>query len=119
MPHELVANVLVMIDVILVRLPHSSVQKNAAVPLNVQLKLGDTSSPEELVRNFSMRFRSAEWPAEHPLPEVYYDVHSVELDQGKRGALHAKCIVVDEHRVFVSSANLTEAAQKRNIEAPQ
>jgi phosphatidylserine/phosphatidylglycerophosphate/cardiolipin synthase-like enzyme len=30
--------------------------------------------------------------------------------------MHAKCVVVDGHRVFVSSANFTEAAQERNVE---
>jgi phosphatidylserine/phosphatidylglycerophosphate/cardiolipin synthase-like enzyme len=34
----------------------------------------------------------------------------------KPGSLHAKCIVVDNEQVFVSSANFTEAAQNRNIE---
>jgi phosphatidylserine/phosphatidylglycerophosphate/cardiolipin synthase-like enzyme len=32
-------------------------------------------------------------------------------------ALHAKCVVVDDRMAFVSSANFTEAAQQRNIEA--
>jgi phosphatidylserine/phosphatidylglycerophosphate/cardiolipin synthase-like enzyme len=31
--------------------------------------------------------------------------------------LHAKCIVVDDRKAFVTSANLTTAAQERNIEA--
>jgi phosphatidylserine/phosphatidylglycerophosphate/cardiolipin synthase-like enzyme len=31
--------------------------------------------------------------------------------------LHAKCVVVDKQVAFVSSANFTEAAQVRNIEA--
>jgi len=31
--------------------------------------------------------------------------------------LHAKAIVVDDERLFVTSANLTEAALDRNIEA--
>jgi phosphatidylserine/phosphatidylglycerophosphate/cardiolipin synthase-like enzyme len=33
-----------------------------------------------------------------------------------RSSLHAKCVVVDEIDVFVSSANFTEAGQERNIE---
>jgi phosphatidylserine/phosphatidylglycerophosphate/cardiolipin synthase-like enzyme len=32
-------------------------------------------------------------------------------------SLHAKCVVVDERWAFVTSANFTEAAQERNIEA--
>lgn len=30
--------------------------------------------------------------------------------------LHAKCVVVDGRRSFVTSANFTEAAQERNFE---
>jgi len=33
-----------------------------------------------------------------------------------RSSLHAKCVVVDNEYVFVSSANFTEAGQERNIE---
>ena len=35
---------------------------------------------------------------------------------GHRGMLHAKCAVADHSRLFVSSANLTEAAMSLNIE---
>ena len=38
------------------------------------------------------------------------------LERGKSVALHAKCVVIDEFDLFVSSANFTEAAQQRNIE---
>jgi phosphatidylserine/phosphatidylglycerophosphate/cardiolipin synthase-like enzyme len=33
-----------------------------------------------------------------------------------RASLHAKCVVIDGRIAFVGSANLTEAAQRRNIE---
>ena len=33
-----------------------------------------------------------------------------------RASLHAKCLVVDEQQVLLTSANFTEAAQARNIE---
>lgn len=35
---------------------------------------------------------------------------------GPMGVLHAKAVVVDDEIVFVTSANLTEAAFDRNIE---
>jgi phosphatidylserine/phosphatidylglycerophosphate/cardiolipin synthase-like enzyme len=38
------------------------------------------------------------------------------VSAGDRAVLHAKCVVVDRARAFVTSANLTEAAQYRNIE---
>ena len=84
--------------------------------LDVQRANGDTSMPEEILRRFSQRFRSTQWPLQRPLPELYFDPRSVALDRSTAGSLHAKCVVVDSERVFVSSANFTEAAQERNIE---
>lgn len=84
--------------------------------LNVQRTNGDTSKPEEILRRFSHSFRSSQWPPERPMPEVYYDPRGVELDRSKAASLHAKCVIVDARRLFISSANFTEAAQQRNIE---
>jgi phosphatidylserine/phosphatidylglycerophosphate/cardiolipin synthase-like enzyme len=84
--------------------------------LDIQRKDGDTSMPEEVVRRFSEHFRSTQWPLQRPVPEIYYDTRSVGLERSKAGALHAKCVVVDAQRLFISSANFTEAAQVRNIE---
>jgi phosphatidylserine/phosphatidylglycerophosphate/cardiolipin synthase-like enzyme len=84
--------------------------------LDIQRKDGDTSIPEEIVRRFSERFQSTQWPVHRPFPEVYYDTRSVSLERRKAGVLHAKCVVVDAQRLFISSANFTEAAQERNIE---
>ncbi|MBM4319748.1 MAG: phospholipase [Deltaproteobacteria bacterium] len=61
-------------------------------------------------------FRKEIWPWE-PVPEVYYDPRSLEAAGEESACLHAKCVVVDDERAFVTSANLTEAAQERNIEA--
>lgn len=47
-------------------------------------------------------------------PLVYYDRRSVDLRA--RGKLHAKAVVVDEDRVFVTSANLTFAAWDDNVD---
>ena len=68
------------------------------------------------MRRFAHKVRSEVWPADRPLPAVFYDPRSLSLDRNKRTALHAKCVVVDRQVVFVSSANFTEAAQERNIE---
>jgi len=84
--------------------------------LDIQRKQGDTSADSEVVGRFAHRFRTAQWPASRPLPEVYYDPRSLAMDTKAGAALHAKCIVVDGFEVFVSSANFTEAAQERNIE---
>lgn len=84
--------------------------------LDIQRKTGDTSAASEIVAHFSHRFRTTQWPYERPLPEIFYDPRSLSLEIERRAALHAKCVVVDDLEVFVSSANFTEAAQQKNIE---
>lgn len=84
--------------------------------LDVQRHPGDTSATSEIVRRFADRFVHAQWPANRPLPAVYYDPRSLEVETAQRSCLHAKCVVVDRRTVFISSANFTEAAQDRNIE---
>lgn len=37
-------------------------------------------------------------------------------ESGRRGAVHAKCIVADDRKAFITSANLTEAAMDHNME---
>ncbi len=76
----------------------------------------DTSLDSEVVKRFLHRFRTREWPGER-LPELFYDPRSLDSDRLRRGSLHAKCVVVDLEVAFVSSANFTEAAQQRNVEA--
>jgi phosphatidylserine/phosphatidylglycerophosphate/cardiolipin synthase-like enzyme len=77
---------------------------------------GDTSISSDLVHRFAERFKARQWPTDRRLPEVFYDPRSLELTVEKRACLHAKCIVVDQRAIFVSSANFTEAAQERNVE---
>jgi phosphatidylserine/phosphatidylglycerophosphate/cardiolipin synthase-like enzyme len=82
--------------------------------LNIQRKWGDTTAADHLVRKFSERFWTKEWPGVLR-PRVFYDPRSLELE-GMAGVLHAKALVIDDESVFVTSANLTEAALDRNIE---
>jgi phosphatidylserine/phosphatidylglycerophosphate/cardiolipin synthase-like enzyme len=84
--------------------------------LDIQRPSRDTSSTTEIVVRFVERFRRQQWPANRPLPSLFYDPRSLDLAQDKRACLHAKCVVIDGAQVFVSSANFTEAAQLRNIE---
>lgn len=82
--------------------------------LNIQRRKGDTTSANDLVRRFADRFWRTDWPGT-ARPRVYYDPRSLEAD-GPAGVLHAKAVVTDDEVVFVTSANLTEAALDRNIE---
>ena len=69
-----------------------------------------------LLREFANTFRQDIWPGQR-LPEVFHDPRSLIIDAGVKACLHAKCVVVDEERLLVTSANFTEAAHERNIEA--
>lgn len=82
--------------------------------LNIQRGKGDSTSADQLVRKFADRFWKVEWPGTAK-PRVFYDPRALDVD-GPGAVLHAKAMVVDDERVFVTSANFTEAALDRNIE---
>ena len=84
--------------------------------LNISRGLNDLDLPTKIVRRFFKRFQDYQWPVGYRLPDIYYYPPSLENDSNKRSCLHAKCVVVDDESVFISSANFTEAAQCRNIE---
>jgi len=82
--------------------------------LNIQRQRGDTTASEQLVRRFADHFWKTDWPGSSR-PSVFYDPRALD-PQGPGGVLHAKAVVADDEAVFVTSANLTEAALDRNIE---
>ena len=84
--------------------------------LNISRPDRDTTASKILVSRYAQRFKDKQWPNGCRLPEVFYDPRSVADEEPVRSSLHAKCVVVDAERVFVSSANFTEAGQQRNIE---
>ena len=80
--------------------------------LNVPSRRGDDRAPKVVVRQFADRFWKS-WPGTKR-PCVYHDPRPV---RGKDpGELHAKVVVADGERVFVTSANLTPRAWDDNIE---
>lgn len=81
--------------------------------LNIRRGRGDLA-PEESAHRFADRFWKKDWPGERR-PAVFYDPRSLE-PEGEGGVLHAKAVVADEETVFITSANLTEAAFDRNLE---
>jgi len=84
--------------------------------LDIQRVAGDTSSDSEIVRRFMANFIQTQWPEHSRKPQVFYDPRALAVNRADRAALHAKCVIVDELEVFVSSANFTAYAQERNIE---
>ena len=83
--------------------------------LNVQRKKGDMTDADYLVRRFADRFWTDEWPGSDPTARLLRPTFASDPNGGA-GVLHAKAVVVDDEAVFVTSANLTEAALDRNIE---
>lgn len=86
----------------------------ATLLLNVQRRRGDSTSAEELVRRFAERFWAVDWPGSRR-PAVFFDPRALEPG-GPAGVLHAKALVADDETVFVTSANLTDAALDQNVE---
>lgn len=78
------------------------------VDLYVDLRSARRHGMDEpaVVAAWSETFLAEHWPGDVPLPTVWYCPTT----------LHAKCVVVDGRWTFVTSANLTEAAQTRNLE---
>ena len=83
--------------------------------LNVGRDWRDTTLESELLREFAEDL-GREWPSGRR-PEVYYDPRGLIEDGDHRAAWHAKCVVVDDDAAFLTSANFTEWAQERNVEA--
>lgn len=62
-------------------------------------------------------FAATSWPFGEPAPFFHCDRRALRPGKGgEYSSLHAKCVVVDGERAFVSSANFTNRAQERNIE---
>jgi phosphatidylserine/phosphatidylglycerophosphate/cardiolipin synthase-like enzyme len=61
------------------------------------------------------RFFREVWTFGPPKPDVYYDPRTA-MPGPPWASLHAKCIVVDDERALITSANFTERGQTRNIE---
>jgi phosphatidylserine/phosphatidylglycerophosphate/cardiolipin synthase-like enzyme len=75
----------------------------------------DSRLDSEIVREFADNFRRR-WPGAR-LPLVYYDPRALAANQEDRATWHAKVVVIDDEVALVTSANFTEWAQQRNVEA--
>jgi phosphatidylserine/phosphatidylglycerophosphate/cardiolipin synthase-like enzyme len=87
----------------------------ARIFMNVERKLGDTRLESGLLHGYATEL-AAKWPGTRR-PEVYYDPRGLSIDPELRASWHAKCVLVDDEVAFVTSANFTEWAQDRNVEA--
>jgi hypothetical protein len=74
-----------------------------------------TDPPERHAEEALADFLKDNWPFGPPYPALYYDKRAI-VPPPPWSILHAKCVVVDGERAFVSSANFTMQGQERNIE---
>lgn len=65
---------------------------------------------------FVDRFFREVWTFGLPKPDVYYDPRTAAPGP-PWASLHAKCVIVDDERALITSANFTDRGQTRNIEA--
>jgi phosphatidylserine/phosphatidylglycerophosphate/cardiolipin synthase-like enzyme len=83
--------------------------------VHVERKRNDTRDDTMLLHEFAQTL-IAEWPGRRR-PIVYYDPRGLSKDADYRASWHAKCVIVDDAIAFVTSANFTDWAQMRNVEA--
>ena len=83
--------------------------------VHVERHWKDTRVESEVLREFATHL-AGEWPGTRR-PEVFYDPRCLSMDDTVRASWHAKCVLVDDEISFVTSANFTEWAQQRNVEA--
>ncbi len=59
-------------------------------------------------------FFTYSWPWRDVVPRLYYDARADGADPS--ATMHAKCIVVDDREVLITSANFTGRGQRDNVE---
>ncbi len=62
------------------------------------------------------KFFLKNWPFGQPRPDVFYDPRTAVAGP-PWASLHAKCVVIDDRKTLITSANFTDRGQTRNIEA--
>lgn len=84
---------------------------------NVTRKFGETTTAEDLIEKFKSDFRNKNWPKSSIRKPAIYHFPTSLLIGPTTTSLHAKCYIVDREMALVTSANISNAAQRRNMEA--
>ncbi|MEP7124287.1 MAG: DISARM system phospholipase D-like protein DrmC [Byssovorax sp.] len=84
--------------------------------LDISGNAPSAQAADELATKVIDKFFRDVWTFGSPKPDVYYDPRTA-VRGPPWASLHAKCIVVDDERTLITSANFTDRGQTRNIEA--
>jgi phosphatidylserine/phosphatidylglycerophosphate/cardiolipin synthase-like enzyme len=91
----------------------------AMVFVNIEGGARNPADADAFASAFIDTWLASVWTFGNPKPDIYYDPRTGVLNE--RGhdwaTLHAKCIVVDDARSLITSANFTGRGQTRDIEA--
>ena len=86
--------------------------------VNIERHRDDPEDPDACVRQFAATFFRDHWPWPTPRPELFFDPRTVSSHRtGEYASLHAKCVVVDGEHTLIGSADFTDRAHTRNVEA--
>jgi len=105
---------------LLAPLHQAMAERGVQVRLFAHIQRGDRDQrpTAEIIQSFHERFFRYEWPWPTPRPAVFHDPRTASPGAVHEGAsLHAKCVVVDGEHTLIGSANFTDRAQTRNVEA--
>ncbi len=89
--------------------------RRATIVLNFQ-RGSDTTITSDLVARLAGEFWAKQWPLGARRPTLCYDPRGLEMEREARATMHAKVVVIDRRKAFVTSANLTARAHSENIE---
>jgi phosphatidylserine/phosphatidylglycerophosphate/cardiolipin synthase-like enzyme len=92
-------------------------ERNVSVTLFLDIDgHAETASGAEAYASTQIdRFFRDVWTFGLPKPDVFYDPRTAAPGP-PWVSLHAKCVIVDDEKAFITSANFTDRGQSRNIE---
>jgi phosphatidylserine/phosphatidylglycerophosphate/cardiolipin synthase-like enzyme len=96
---------------------HAAMSRGVSTTLFMDID-GHAPSPklaDEYATHSIDRFLHEIWTFGPPHPDIYWDPRTAAPGP-PWASLHAKCVVVDEARTLITSANFTDRGQSRNIE---
>jgi phosphatidylserine/phosphatidylglycerophosphate/cardiolipin synthase-like enzyme len=103
---------------VLFRPLHEKMRQGLTTSIFVDIEghVASAADVDAFATRYITEFVRRNWPFGMPYPAVYYDPQSVVVGP-PWVSLHAKCVVIDDARAFITSANFTDRGQTRNLEA--